>query len=338
MQRREFITRLGGAAVAALLSRPGLGPPDAYAQQSPSRIPVVGVLWHAASAEEEEVYLSVLRKAFRDLGYIEGKNIQLEHRFPAENPNRFRTLARELVDSKVDAVIAVTTLGAVELKKLTSTIPIVFAIVADPVGFGLVQSLARPGGNATGLSLMTIDLSGKRLGLLKEAVPNLSRVALLVDPTDPFRQRTFKANQVAAETLGLSIWPVEIAAPDDVEPAFAKITQDRADGVVFGAGSLLFNLRARIGAAALAHRLPALAYIAEEVPSGLLMSYGQDLPDYFRRAAGYIDKIVKGAKPADLPVEQPTKFKLLLNLKTANALGVKLSDNLLSLADEVIEQ
>jgi putative ABC transport system substrate-binding protein len=183
---------------------------------------------------------------------------------------------------------------------------------------------------------MTIDLSGKRLGLL-EAVPNLSRIAFLVDPTDPFKQRTFKANQVAAETLGLSIWPVEIAAANDVAPAFAKIAQDRADGVVFGAGSLLFNLRAPIGAAALAHRLPALAYIAEEVPSGLLMSYGQDLPDYFRRAAGYVDKILKGAKPADLPVEQPTKFKLLLNLKTARTLGVTMPETLLASADEVIE-
>src|SRR5882757_4068150 len=337
MKRREFITLLGGAAVSTSVACSDLWPLAARAQPSPSRIPVVGVLWHAANAEEEDVYLSALQKAFRDLGYVEGKNIQLEHRFPAENPDRFRTLARELVDGKVDAVIAVTTLGAVELKKLTSTIPIVFAIVADPVGFGLVQSLGRPGGNATGLSLMTIDLSGKRLGLLKEAVPNLSRVALLVDPTDPFRQRTFKANQVAAETLGLSIWPAEIAAPNDVEPAFAKIAQDRADGVVFGAGSLLFNLRARIGAAALAHRLPALAYIAEEVPSGLLMSYGQDLPDYFRRAAGYVDKILKGAKPADLPVEQPTKFKLLLNLKTARALGLTMPETLLLSADDVIE-
>jgi putative ABC transport system substrate-binding protein len=339
--RREFIALLGGAVAATSASCSASWSASwhlaARAQPSPSRIPVVGVLWHAASAEEEEVYLSVLLKAFQDLGYVEGKNIRLEHRFPAENPDRFRTCARELVESKVDAIIAVTTLGAVELKKLTSTIPIVFVIVADPIGFGLVESLARPGGNATGLSLMAIDLSGKRLGLLKEAVPNLSRVALLVDHTDPFKQRTFKANQAAAEALGISIWPVEIAAPDDVEPMFAQIARDSANGIVYGAGSLLFNLRARIGAAALAHKLPGLAYIAEEVPSGLLMSYGQDFPDYFRRAATYTDKILKGAKPADLPVEQPSKFKLLLNLKTARTLGIKLSDNLLSLADDVIE-
>jgi putative tryptophan/tyrosine transport system substrate-binding protein len=329
MRRREFLKLLGSAAVAWPLA--------ARAQRSPSKIPVVGVLWHAGSAEEEDVYLSVLRKAFRDLGHIEGKNIQLEHRFPAENPERFRALARELVESKVDAIIAVSALGAVELKKLTSTIPIVFVVVADPVGFGLVESLARPGGNLTGFSLMTNDLSGKRLGLLKEAVPNLSRVALLVDPTDPFKERNIKANQLAAEALGISIWPAEIAVPDDVESVFSKIAQDRAEGVVIGAGSLLFNLRARIGAAAMAHRLPALAYIAEEVPPGLLMSYGQDFPDYFRRAAAYIDKILNGVKVADLPVEQPTRFKLLLNLKTAKGLGITVPATLFAIADEVIE-
>ena len=328
MRRREFITFLGVTAAWPVAAR---------AQRSPNKIPFVGVLWHAGSAEEEDVYLSVLRKAFRDLGYIEGKNIQLEHRFPAENPDRFRTLARELVESKVDAIIAVSALGAIELKKLTSTVPIVFVVVADPVGLGLVESLARPGGNATGLSLMTIDLSGKRLALLKEALPTLSRVALLVDPTDPFKQRSIKANQVAAEALGISIWPAEIAAPNDVEPVFAKIVQDRADGVVIGTGPLLFNLRARIGASVMAHRLPALAYIAEEVPPGLLMSYGQDFPDYFRRAAAYIDKILNGAKPTDLPVEQPTQFKLLLNLKTAKALDITVPPSLLARADEVIE-
>ena len=195
--RRQFISALGGAAAT--------WPLVARAQQSRNKIPIVGVLWHAGSAEEEDVYLSVLRKAFNDLGYIEGKNIQLEHRFPAEDPGRFRTLARELVESKPDAIIAVTGLGAAELRKLTSTIPIVFILVADPVGFGFVESLAHPGGNATGLSLMTIDLSGKRLALLKEAVPNLSRVAILVGATDPFRERQIKAYQAAGEALGFLV-------------------------------------------------------------------------------------------------------------------------------------
>ena len=328
MKRRQFITLIGGAAAAWPLA--------ARAQQTSSKIPVVGVLWHAGSAEEEDVYLSVLVKAFNDLGYIEGKNIVLEHRFPAENPERFRTLARDLVDAKPDAIIAVLALGAVELKKLTDTIPIVFVLVADPVGFGLVKSLSQPGGNATGTSLMTIDLSGKRLELFKEAVPNLSRVAILTDVTDPFRDRLVKAYQASGERLSLSLWPVVIKTPDDLEPAFSKIAQAGASGIIFGAGGVLFVQRDRIGALALAHKLPVMAHIAEEVPPGLLMSYGQDFPDFFRRAVAYVDKILKGAKPADLPVEQPTKFKLVLNLKTAKALGLTFPQSLIVSADEMI--
>jgi putative tryptophan/tyrosine transport system substrate-binding protein len=328
MRRRQFIKLIGGAAAAWPLA--------ARAQQSTNKIPVVGVLWHAGSAEEEDVYLSVLVKAFTDLGYVEGKDIHLEHRFPAENPDRYQTLARELVELKPDAVIAVTVLGAIALQKFTNTIPIVFILIPDPVGSGLAKSLARPGGNATGLSLMSIDLSGKRLALLKEAVPNLSRVALLLDATDPYKERTIKSNKTAAEALGISLSPAEISGPDDVEPVFVKMTQDRADGVVRGNGPTLFNLRARIGASAVKHRLPGITSVAEEVPGGYLMSYGQDYPDFFRRAVAYTDKILKGAKPADLPVEQPTKFKLVLNLKTANVLGLTIPQTLIVSADEVI--
>jgi putative tryptophan/tyrosine transport system substrate-binding protein len=243
------------------------------------------------------------------------------------------------VSDRVPAnTIAITSFGAVTLKKLTSSIPIVFVFVPDPLGFGLVNSLARPGGNATGPSLMAVDLSGKRLEMLKEIIPGLSRVALLTDPkTDPSRERTIKNFQAAAEALGIALWPVDIAAPEDVEPAFAQIAKDHADGVVRGtSGGLLFNLRARIGASALTHKLPTVTYIAEEVPSGYLMSYGQDLPDYVRRAVAYVDKILKGANPADLPVEQPTKFKLVLNLKTAKALGLTFPQTLLLSADEAI--
>jgi putative tryptophan/tyrosine transport system substrate-binding protein len=327
MKRRQFITLIGGAAAAWPLA--------AHAQQSKD-IPTVGVLWHAGSAEEEDVYLSVLLKAFHDLGYVDGKNIHLEQRFPAENPERFRILAQELVGLKPDVIIAVTTLGAVELKRATSTIPIVVTLAYDPIGAGLVESLARPGGNVTGLSLMAIDLSGKRLELLKEAVPHLSRVALLVDPTTTPKQRIIHAHQSAAEAMEISLWPVEISAPDDIEPEFARIVQDRADAVVRGPGSMLFNERVRMGTSALKHRLPVMTYIAEEVPHGLLMSYGQDYPDFFRRSVAYTDKILKGAKPADLPVEQPTTFKLVLNLKTAKALGLTFPQTLLLSADEVI--
>ncbi|MGN6747157.1 MAG: ABC transporter substrate-binding protein, partial [Xanthobacteraceae bacterium] len=258
------------------------------------------------------------------------------HRFPAENPDRYRTLAQELIDEKPDAIIAVTLAGALALKKATGTIPIVFVLVPDPIRSGLAESLARPGGNLTGLSLMSVDLSGKRLELLKEAVPNLSRVALLLDLGSPNKEGQIKANQTAAEALGISLWPAEISAPDEIEPVFSKIAQDRADAVMRGAGTILFNLRARVSAAALAHRLPIMTYIAEEVPSGYLMSYGQDFPDFVRRAAAYTDRILKGAKPADLPVEQPTKFKLVLNLKTAKALSLTIPQTLIVSADEVI--
>jgi putative tryptophan/tyrosine transport system substrate-binding protein len=330
MRRRTFCYLLAGAAAARAL--------PAHAQQSLNKIPLVGVLWHAGSAEEEDVYLSVLVKAFNDLGYVGGKNIRLDQRFPAEKPERFQELGQELVAAHPAVLIAITSFGAVTLKKLTSSIPIVFVFVPDPLGFGLVNSLARPGGNATGPSLMAVDLSGKRLELLKQVVPSLSRVALLTDPkTDPSRERTIKNHQAAAEALGITLWNDDIAGPEDVEPVFAKIAQDRADGVVRGtSGGLFFNLRGRIGAAALAHKLPVMAYIAEEVPSGYLMSYGQDLPDFVHRAVAYVDKILKGANPADLPVEQPTKFKLVLNLKTANALGLGFPQSLILSADEMI--
>jgi putative ABC transport system substrate-binding protein len=327
VRRRQFIKLIGGAAAAWPLA--------ARAQQSSHRIPVVGVLWHAGSAEED-VYLSVLVKALNDLGYVEGKNIHLDHRFPAENPDRFRTLAQELVDEKPDVIIAVTGFGAAEAKRDTSTIPIVVTVAYDAVGMGLVESLARPGGNVTGLSLMAIDLSGKRLELLKEAVPSLSRVVLLVDFSTPNKERTIKLHQTAAQALGISLWPVEILTPDDIEPAFAKIAQDGANGIVRGPGSALFNWRARVGASVLRHRLPVMTYVAEEVPHGLLMSYGQDTPDFFRRAAVYVDKVLKGAKPTDLPVEQPTRLKLVLNQKTANELGLTFPQTLIVSADEVI--
>jgi ABC-type uncharacterized transport system substrate-binding protein len=326
MKRRLFIKLVGGAAAWPFAAR---------AQQT-KNIPTVGVLWHGGSAEEEQLYLNVVVQAFNDLGYVDGKNIRLEHRFPAENPERFRILARELADAKPEVIIAVTQLGALELKKATSTIPIVFTLGYDPLGTGLVESLARPGGNVTGLSLMATDLSEKRVALLREAVPSLSRVALLVDLTTPFKERTIKAHQAAAQALGISLWPVEISAPDDIEPMFAKIAEDRADGIVRGPGSALFVWRARMGASALKHRLPVITYNADEVPLGLLMSYGQDFPDFFRRAVAYADKILKGAKPADLPVEQPTKFKLVLNLKTAKRLGLTVPQTIIVSADEVI--
>ena len=320
---------IGGATVCV--------PLNAYAQQSRRKIPVVGVLWHAGSAEEEEIFLTTLRKAFNDLGYVEGKNIVLDHRFPAENPDRFRTLAQELVEAKVDVLIGVVSLGAVELKKLTNTIPIIFVAVPDPVGEGLVESLARPGGNATGPSFMMTDLSGKRLSLLKDAVPNLSRVALLIDTTDPFNDSVIKSHQAASQLLGLSLWPAQIKTADDIEPVLSQIAQNHADGLIIGQGPGLFSLRASIGAAAIANRLPTVAPVEEFIPAGLLLSYGPEVSDLFRSAAVYVDKILKGARPSDLPVEQPTRFKLAINLKTAKALDINIPQRLLLNADVVIE-
>jgi putative ABC transport system substrate-binding protein len=327
MQRREIITLLSGAAL--------MWPLTARAQQV-KRVPRVGVLWHAGSAEEEEVYLNALRKGFRDLGYIEGENLDLEHRFPAEQPERFRALALELVEAKVDVIVAVAGIGGIEAKLATSTIPIVIATDPDPVGNGLVQSLAHPGGNVTGLSLMIIDLSDKRLGLFKELVPSLSRLAILVDPRDAFSTRIRAGYEKAAKAVGLRAQTVEVTNRDNIDSAFSSIARDGFDGAAI-IGPMLLNERAQVGESALAHKIPTLSGISEMAQRGVLLSYGQDVPDYMRRAAGYVDKILKGAKPADLPIEQPTRFKLVINMKTAKILGLAVPPALLATADEVIE-
>lgn len=327
MRRRDFI-RLSVLTVASPLA--------AHAQLV-RKIPRVGILWHAGNAEQESDYLPVLTKEFSELGYVEGKNISLIHRFPAEEPDRFRKYAREFADEKVDAIIAVTPLGAKEAKQATSTIPIVVVLGSDPVGDGLIQSLAHPGGNVTGLSIMAVDLSGKRLALLKEAVPALSRVAIIVDPRDPISHRVVAAYASAAKSLSLSVQSFDVVAPEDVETAFSSVAHEAIGAAFIGPGSIMFNERARIGAAALAQKVPTEVINAQMVKFGPLLSYGQDYPDYFRRAAGYVDKILKGAKPADLPVEQPTRFKMVVNLRTARVLGLTIPASLLSVAEEVIE-
>ena len=328
MRRRDFIAFVATSALPSTRSAMA---------QSGRKIARVGVLWHAGSAEEEREYLTVLVKAFGDLGYIEGKNIEFLHKFPAEQIDRYPTLAKELVDSNVDVAIAVSPVGAITLKRLTSTIPIVFVIMPDPIAAGLVASLSHPGGNLTGLSLLTIDLSGKFLALLKEAVPNLSSVALFLDSQYSVMQRqTVPAYTAATKALGLSFRSVVIPAPEAIEPAFAQAQSDHVDGVIVN-GPMFFNERARVGTSALAHGMPTISFIGETVPYGLLMSYGQDFPDYFRKAAAYADKILRGAKPADLPVEQPTRFKQVINLKAAKTLGLTVPSSLLVTADEVIE-
>jgi putative tryptophan/tyrosine transport system substrate-binding protein len=234
----------------------------------------------------------------------------------------------------------VTALGAKEAKQASRTIPIV-VVVANPIADGLVESLARPGGNVTGLSFIAVDLSGKRLALLKEAVPDLSSVALLVDMGDPTAATALapaiQAYVNAAKTLGLSLRAVEAPTPASIDQAFAAIARDGFGGAALVTGTMFFHERARIGASALAHKIPTVASFAEMVPFGLLISYGPDLLDYFRRAVGYTDKILKGAKPADLPVEQPTHLKMVVNAKTAKALDLNIPTSLLLTADDVIE-
>jgi putative ABC transport system substrate-binding protein len=327
MRRREFLTLLAGTAAA--------WPHPARAQQRKA-LPRVGVLWHAANAHEEAEYLGALTKAFHDLGYVECRNIELDHRFPAEQPERFRTLALELAESKVDVIVAVTGLGAKAAKQATSTIPIVLVVDPDPVGNGFADSLARPGGNVTGLSLMASDTSGKRLALFKEAVPKLARVAVVLDPRDPFSKGSGVAYERAAKAAGVSIRLFEVTTADEIEQAFSAIARDGFDGA-WVVGPPMYNERVQVGASAMAHKVPTLAGNAEQVPYGLLLSYGPDFLDYFRRAVGYVDKILKGAKPGDLPIEQPTRFKLVINLKTAKALGLTVPPALLATADEVIE-
>ena len=309
----------------------------AHAQQT-TKIAKVGVLWHAGSVEEEKVYLDSLTKAFIDFGYVEGKNVVFSHRFPAEQPDRYRSLARELVDSNVDAIVAITEPGAVALKQITSTIPVVFGVVADPVGSGLVASLAHPGGNLTGLSFMAIDLTGKRLSLLKEAIPSLNRVALLQDLSlGSVASTTYLAlYSKAAKAMGLILDRIEVPTPDAIDGAFSAAAEHGCQAAILF-GAMLANEGARVGASALTHRVPTVSIWSEKVAFGLLMSYGQDVDETLRKMASYVDKILRGAKPADLPVEQPTRLKLVINLKAARTLGLTIPPTLLISADEVIE-
>jgi putative tryptophan/tyrosine transport system substrate-binding protein len=329
MRRRDFITLIGGTSVA--------WPLIARAQQV-QKIPTVGVLWHAASAEEEAVYLSALRQGLADLGYVEGKNIILENRFPAETPERFNSLAAELVALKVDIFVAVNRLDVLAAQHANATMPVVFIYVPDPVGDKFVASLAHPGGNITGLSNFAYGLAAKRVEYLKVIVPSLSRVALLVNPNDKENvRRNVEESQAAAEKLKLLLRPMEIRKPDDMPLAFSLMPSDKIDGVIVSQDGLFFANRQAIADLALSHRLPTITYSRETLEAGALASYGPSSIALFRRAGAYIDKILKGEKPADLPVELPTTFEFLLNRKIAETLGLTLPPTVLATADEVIE-
>jgi putative tryptophan/tyrosine transport system substrate-binding protein len=281
--------------------------------------------------------IDAFRQGLRELGYVEGKNIEIEWRFGGYRVELLSNLATELVRLKVDMIVATGGPAVRAAKKETSTIPIVMAFSGDPVGTGLVPSLARPGGNITGLSYMAPDLSAKRLELLKEAFPKVSRVAVLFDVTDAVSALEFKETQVAAQALGVTLQSMEVRGPEDFESAFLALARERANGLLTFAHALTIPNRKQIADLAAKSRLPAMYGLTEFAEAGGLMAYGPNLSDLFRRAATYVDKILKGAKPADLPVEQPIKFEFVINLKTAKQIGVTIPPNVLARADKVIK-
>src|SRR6266566_9261302 len=324
MRRREFISLMGGVA-----GQLGLWAFTAHAQEVTSTRKI-GVLWHAASAEEEAVYLGALREGLAELGYIEGRNIVLENRFPAERWERFISLAVELAQLKPEVLVAVSRPAAIAAQRATSTIPIVFSVVPDPIGSKLVDSLARPGGNVTGLSNMALDLSAKRIELLKEMVSGLSRVALLVNAGDAEGARRYaEESQAAARPLGIAIEPVEIRGLGEIPRAFSRIDQLNVNGLVGTADSLLTVERKNIARLAIERRLPTMMHSRETAQAGALTSSAPSYVMILRRTAVYVDKILKGIRPADLPVEQPNKFELVINLTTAKALGLVVPPSLL---------
>jgi putative ABC transport system substrate-binding protein len=326
MNRRAAITLLGGAAAWPLAARAQTG-----------RSPTIGALWPANNSEE----LGSLFRAFVDglthLGYVEGRNINIEHRFASGVPQRFRSLAAELVALNVDVLVAGGNSAASYAKDATKVIPIVFTLVADPIGMNIVSNLARPDGNITGLSNIGRDLTGKRFELLKEIVPNLSRVGLLVNPEETSAHLYASEGSAAASALGLTVAIFQARSIDQLERAFDAMAKDGVQALALGPGTLLFLGRTLIGNFAAARRLPACGWSREVLDAGSVISYGPDQRAIMRRTAAYVDRLLKGAKPAELPVEQPTKFEFLINLKTARALGLEIPPTLLARADEVIE-
>jgi putative ABC transport system substrate-binding protein len=273
----------------------------------------------------------------RELGYVEGQNILVEGRFYGDHTERLPALAAELVRLKVDVIVAGAAPAPEAAQRATSTIPIVMAVHTDPVGSGLVASLAKPGKNVTGVATLGPELAGKRLQLLKEAIPGISRVAVLSNPTDTTQVLLLRETQVAARSLNVHLQVLKARAPSDFAGAFSAMTKERAGGVIIITSSMFYDQRTRITELAARSRLPAIYSVKDYAEAGGLMAYGVNLGESFRRAATYVDKILKGARPADLPVEQPTKFDLVINLKTAKALGLTIPPSLLLRADEVIQ-
>ena len=328
LRRREFITLTGGAAACAFR-------PLAARGQQREKLPTIGFLG-AASASAMKSWLDAFVARLRELGWIEGRTVAIEIRWGEGRRERVAEIAAEFVQLKVDVIVTSATPPTLAAKQATAVIPIVFAAVSDPVGPGLVASLARPGGNVTGLANQTSDTAGKKLELLREAVPGLRRLAIMANVGNPASVLEMGEVQATARTLGLEVTTSEIRRAEDIAPAFEAL-KDRADALYLGPDPLMNTNRTRINILAVGARLPTMHGAREYVEAGGLMSYGPNFPDQFRRVADFVDKILRGTKPADIPVEQPTKFDLVINLTTAKALRLEVPASLLARADEVIE-
>jgi putative tryptophan/tyrosine transport system substrate-binding protein len=327
LRRREFITLLGGAAAWPLA---------AHAQQ-PTSTKRLGLLFASAQAAKAQGLLEAVTQGLKEHGWVEGQNITFEYRFADGKDEVLPELAAELVQLRLDAILTDSTQATHAAKDATRTVPIVMAVSNDPVASGFVASLSRPGGNITGTSLMAPELAGKRLQLLTEIVPGLARVAVLSNPSNPSHALLLKQTQTAAQSLSVELHVVEAAAPDKLDSAFAAITAAHAGALIVLADAMFFGQHPRVVAFAASSHLPALFPEKQAAQTGGLMAYGPSIPASFRRAGAYVDKIFRGANPADLPVEQPTTFEFVINLKTAKALGVTVPDKLLATADEVID-
>jgi putative ABC transport system substrate-binding protein len=324
--RREFITLLGGAAAAW---------PLAARAQQPAKLPTIG-LWGPTTPSVGSQRAAAFVQRLRELGWIEGRTVAIEYRWAGGRDERAAEIAAEFVRLKVDVIVAQGTPSVIAAKQATSVIPIVFAAVGDPVDSGLVASLSRPGGNVTGLSTQQTDTATKRIELFREMVPSLHRLAIMGNVGNPAVVLDMREVQATARMLGLDIITLEIRRGEDIVPAFEAL-KGRADALYVCGDPLVFTNRIRVNTLAQGARLPTIYLLGEYVEAGGLMSYGPSVPDLYRRAANYVDKILRGAKPADIPVEQPTKFDLVINLTTAKALGLNIPEGFLLRADEVIE-
>ena len=325
MRRRAFISLLGGAVAWPLAAR---------AQQQ-AKLPTIG-LWGPSTLSAASQRVARFVQRLRELGWIEGRTVAIEYRWAEGRNERAAEIAAEFVRLKVDVIVAQGTPSVIAAKQATSVIPIVFAAVGDPVGSGLVASLSRPGGNVTGLSTQQTDTASKRIELFREMVPGLRRLAIMGNVGNPSVELELSEVQSTARALGLEATAFELLRAEDIAPAFDAL-KGRADALYVCADPLVFTNRIRVNTLAQGARLPTMYLLGEYVEAGGLMSYGPSVPDLYRRAADFVDKILRGAKPADIPVEQPTKFDLIINITTAKALGLEIPPTLLARADEVIE-